>query len=42
MASVLKDEIEASRTLERITVGKCKAHLFRTSVVVEEGGGKLR
>ena len=42
MASVLREEIEASRTLERITVGECEAYLFRTSVDVREGGGKLR
>lgn len=42
LASVLRDEIKDSRTLERIMNGDCEAYLFRTPIMVREGGGRVR
>lgn len=42
LASLLKAEVESSRRLEDVAFGKLRTHLFRTEVVVQTGGPKLK
>jgi hypothetical protein len=42
LASLLKAEVETSRQLEEIGFGKVRAHLFRTEVILQTGGSKVR
>lgn len=41
VSSTLKEEITASRLLERIATKDCKPHVFRTQIVLEEGAGTI-
>ncbi|MSS69905.1 MAG: hypothetical protein EXS64_00290 [Candidatus Latescibacteria bacterium] len=41
IATLLREEIAASRRLEDIFFGKVSAHIFRNEVRLEEGGGRV-
>ena len=42
LATLLKAEVDSSRRLEEIGFGKLRTHLFRTEVVLETGGSKVK
>ena len=42
LAALLKAEVESSRRLEEIAFGKARTHLFRTEVIFETGGTKIK
>jgi hypothetical protein len=41
IAKLLKEEIEASRKLERIAFGNLTSHFYRNAVIIEEGTGRI-
>ena len=40
-AKLLRDEVAASRTLEKITFGSYSVHVFRSEIVTQGGDGKV-
>lgn len=42
LATLLKAEVETSRQLERIAFEKVRAHMFRTEVLLQTGGAKVK
>ncbi|MGD0199962.1 MAG: hypothetical protein ABSD27_04340 [Bryobacteraceae bacterium] len=42
LEELLENEVECSRRLEAIGFGKARTHLFRTEVIFESGGAKIR
>ena len=40
-ATLLRDEVAASRRLEQIAFGKTPVHVFRNEIVLESGAGKV-
>lgn len=42
LAALLKAEVESSRRLEEIGFGKLRTHLFRTEVIFQTGGPKVK
>ena len=42
LAALLKAEVESSRRLEEIGFGKVRTHLFRTEIIFQTGGAKVK